>query len=104
VQFLASPEIQSDWGVRTGYIAARVSAWEIEPLRTRVQEFPQYAVARDQLATAGKEFSSYRAIDIQNIINTSLSQIISGAVPLSEAETVLANAQAQIDSLLADYR
>ncbi len=104
VQFLASPEIQSDWGVRTGYIAARVSAWEMEPLSTRVQEFPQYAVARDQLATAGKEFSSYRAIDIQNIINTSLSQIISGAVPLSEAETVLANAQAQIDSLLADYR
>ncbi|XWX03673.1 ABC transporter substrate-binding protein [Aggregatilineales bacterium SYSU G02658] len=104
VQFLASPEVQSDWGTRTGYIAARISAWDIDPLKSRAEEFPQYTVARDQLATAGKEFSSYRAIDIQNIINSTLSQIISGAVPLSEAEAVLANAQAQIDNLLADYR
>ncbi|MFQ3647085.1 MAG: ABC transporter substrate-binding protein [Anaerolineae bacterium] len=104
VQFLASPEVQSDWGARTGYIAARISAWELDPLKSRVEQFPQYAVARDQLATAGKEFSSYRTIDIQGIINSTLSQIISGAVPLSEAEALLANAQAQIDNLLADYR
>lgn len=104
VQFLASPEIQSDWGVKTGYIAARVSAWEIEPLLSRSVEFPQYVVARDQLATAGKEFTSYRSIDIQNIINSTLSQIISGAVPLSEAQDTLDSAQAQIDALLAEYR
>lgn len=104
VQFLASDEIQSEWGAATGYIAATQGAWEVEPLATLAQEFPQYLVARDQLAYAYKEFAAYRSIDLQNIINTSLSEIISGNRPLSDAATVLAEAQAQIDSLLADYR
>ncbi len=104
VQFLASPEIQSDWSARTGYIAARRSAWELDPLASLAEEFPQYVVARDQLDYAVKEFSAYRTIDLQNIINTELSRVISGQVPLSQAGEVLANAQAQIDSLLAEYQ
>lgn len=104
VAFLSSPEIQSDWGAQTGYIAARESAWELDPLARLSEEFPQYAVARDQLAYAYKEFASYRSIDIQNIINFTLSQIISGEVALDEAATLLADAQTQIDELLAEYR
>jgi sn-glycerol 3-phosphate transport system substrate-binding protein len=104
IQFLSSPEIQSDWGAATGYIAARQSAWELDPLAARVAEYPQYAVARDQLAIADREFTSYRAIDTQNIINTTLSSIISGAVPLDQAQATLDEAQAQIDSLLAEYQ
>ena len=103
-QYLASPEIQADWGAKTGYIAARESAWELEPLASLVEEYPQYAVARDQLDYAVKEFSAYRTIDLQNIINTELSRVISGEVPLAQAAEVLANAQAQIDSLLAEYQ
>lgn len=104
VLFLSSPEIQSDWSASNGYIAARQSAWELDPLRSLAEEFPQYTVARDQLAFAVKEFSAYRTIDLQNILNNALSRVISGSVPLSEAASVLAEAQAQIDSLLADYQ
>lgn len=104
VQYLASPEIQSDWGTQTGYIAARMSAWDLDPLKSRVAEYPQYAVARDQLAIAEREFSSYRAIDTQNIINATLSSIISGSVPLADAQATLDAAQAQIDSLLTEYK
>jgi sn-glycerol 3-phosphate transport system substrate-binding protein len=104
IQFLSSPEIQSDWGAATGYIASRQSSWELDPLAARVAEFPQYAVARDQLAIADREFTSYRAIDTQNIINTTLSSIISGSVPLDQAQATLDEAQAQIDSLLAEYQ
>lgn len=102
VMFLSSPEIQSDWGATTGYIAARVSAWDIDPLASLAEEFPQYAVARDQLDYIGKEFTSFRAIDIQGIINTTLSGIISGDV--DDAAGALATAQAQIDELLAPYQ
>lgn len=102
--YLASDEVQSDWGAATGYIAATYGAWEIDPLKTLVEEKPQYLVARDQLEYAYKEFDSYRSIDVQNIINTTLSSIISGNVPLSEAQAALDAAQAQIDSLLAEYR
>ncbi|MDZ4767400.1 MAG: ABC transporter substrate-binding protein, partial [Chloroflexota bacterium] len=79
VEFLSSPEIQADWGAATGYVAARQSAWELEPLASLVAERPQYSVARDQLAFAQKEFSSYRTIDVQGIINSTLGGILSGA-------------------------
>lgn len=102
IVFLSSPEIQSDWGAATGYIAARSSAWELDPLLSLTEEFPQYAVARDQLQFADEEFTAYRSVEIQNIINFELSNIISGSVPLSEAADVLANAQTQIDALLAE--
>ncbi len=99
--FLSSDEIQSDWGARTGYVAATRGAWEIDPLATLVEEKPQYLVARDQLEYAQKEFSAYRTIDIQTIINTTLSEIISGASANDGA--LLASAQTQIDGLLTDY-
>ncbi len=102
VMYLASPEIQSDWCAATGYVAARQSAWELDPLLTLTTERPQYLVARDQLAYAGKEFTSYRAIDVQGIINTTLSAILSGEA--TDIEATLATAQAQIDELLAPYQ
>lgn len=101
VKFLASPEIQADWGVRTGYVAARGTAWETEPLSSLAQEKPQYRVARDQIAYADREFVAYRSIDIQGIINTTLSNIITGQV--ADIDSELANAQSQIDALLADF-
>jgi len=104
VQFLSSPEIQSEWGAASGYIAARISAWELEPLATLAVENPQYAVARDQLEFAVKEFSSYRSIDVQNIINATLSRVISTEVPLADAAALLEEAQTQIDGLLEEYR
>jgi sn-glycerol 3-phosphate transport system substrate-binding protein len=100
VEFLSSPEIQADWTTRTGYIAARASAWDTEPLASLVESTPQYALARDQLEFAGKEFTSYRSIDVQNIINTTLGGIIAGDE--SDIAGALESAQAQIDSLLAE--
>ncbi len=102
VEFLSSPEIQADWGAATGYVAARQSAWELEPLASLVAERPQYSVARDQLAFAQKEFSSYRTIDVQGIINSTLGGILSGAE--TDAAAALTTAQEQIDGLLAEYQ
>lgn len=104
VTFMSSPEVQSEWATLGGYIAARQSAWELDPLASLVEEFPQYAVARDQLAVASIEFASFRSIDIQNIINATLSSILSGEVSLEDAPDALATAQEQIDGLLEEYR
>jgi len=102
IEFLSSPEIQADWTVQTGYIAARQSAWETDTLVNLLAEHPQYGVARDQLEYADREFSSYRAIDVQGIINTTLSSVLSGSE--TDAQAALDSAQAQIDSLLEEYR
>jgi sn-glycerol 3-phosphate transport system substrate-binding protein len=104
VMYLSSDEIQSDWSAATGYIAATKGAWDVEPLKSLTEEHPQYLVARDQLEIATKEFDSYRSIDIQNIINATLSGIFSGATPLADAPQALADAQTQIDALLAEYQ
>lgn len=104
VEYLSSPEVQADWGAASGYVAARISAWDLEPLASLVAEKPQYAVARDQLAIADREFASYRTIDAQNIINLTLSGILSGEVALADAPATLAEGQAQIDALLEEYR
>ncbi len=100
--FLASPEIQADWGATTGYIASSASAWETEPLASLAQEHAQYGVARDQLQFAGKEFSSYATITIQGIINGTLESILTGEA--EDAQAAMDAAQAQIDGILAEYR
>lgn len=102
VTFLASAEVQSDWGATTGYIAARQSAWEIDPLASLVEEFPQYGIARDQLEFAQKEYTSYGAITIQGIINGTLESILTGEA--EDAQAAMDEAQAQIDSILAEYQ
>lgn len=102
IQYLASPEIQSDWGAATGYIAARQSAWELDPLASLAAEKPQYGIAREQLAFADREFASYRSVDVTNIINSTLSAVLSGSE--TDAAGALASAQEQIDSLLAEYK
>jgi sn-glycerol 3-phosphate transport system substrate-binding protein len=102
IEFLASPEIQADWGARTGYVAARMSAWTLDPLKTLAAEKPQYAVARDQLEFAQKEFSAFRTIDLQGIINKTLSEVIAGTQ--TDISAALAAAQSQIDDLLKEYK
>ena len=102
VMFLASPEIQADWGATTGYIASNATAWDTEPLASLSEEYPHYQVARDQLQYAQKEFSSYATITIQGIINGTLQRILTGEA--EDAQTAMDEAQAQIDGILADYR
>ncbi|MFN8447032.1 MAG: ABC transporter substrate-binding protein [Anaerolineae bacterium] len=102
IQYLASPEIQSDWGAATGYIAGRVSAWDLDPLKSLADEKPQYSVARDQLQFADREFATYRSVDTTNIINQTLSGVLSGSE--TDAAAAMASAQEQIDSLLAEYK
>ncbi len=101
-QYLASPEVQSDWGAATGYVAARQSAWDLDPLKSLSEEHPQYAVARDQLQFADREFATYRSVDTTNIINQTLSAVLSGSE--TDAAAAIASAQQQIDSLLEEYK
>src|SRR5690606_5188582 len=76
IQYLASPEIQADWGTATGYVAARESAWDLEPLATLVEENPQYGVARAQLEFADKELATHQGLDIRSILGQAISRAI----------------------------
>jgi sn-glycerol 3-phosphate transport system substrate-binding protein len=100
VEYLTSPEIQADWTANTGYIAARQSAWETDTLLALVADEPEFAVARDQLAYARKELTTFDGIAVRGIINTALGLVVSGE---AEPQAALDAAQAEAEALLAAY-
>lgn len=101
VQYLSSPEIQADWTIGTGYIAARQSAWESEELLNLVAESPQYGIARDQLQYASKELATHQGLDIRAILNQAVSISIAGDLTPQDA---LDQAQAEAEAILSQYR
>ncbi len=100
-RFLSSPEIQSEWTVASGYVAPLAEAWEIEPLASYAQEFPQAAVARDQLPVAEKEFSTYRRQEVGDFMTQAIQTALDGG---GDVQQLLDNAQQQADSVLDEYR
>jgi len=101
IQFLSSPEIQSDWGAATGYIAARKSAWDIDPLKQLTTDKPQYGVARDQLEYADRELSTHQALDVRQILGKAIVRVISGE---QGAQDSLDQAQKEADAILSQYK
>ncbi|TLP93837.1 ABC transporter substrate-binding protein [Nesterenkonia salmonea] len=99
-RFLSSPEIQSDWGVESGYVAPLDAAWETEPLASYAEEFPQAAVAREQLAVAEPEFGVYRRQEVFDVMANSIEAVMGGA----DVDSELEQAQQQADSILDEYR
>ena len=101
IQFLTSPEKQAAWTVGTGYIASRISAWDVKALKDLTATKPQYLVARDQLQYAEKELATHQGADVQQIFGKAVQAAITGDKTPQQA---LDEAQAIADKLLADYK
>jgi sn-glycerol 3-phosphate transport system substrate-binding protein len=101
IQFLSSPEIQSDWSAGTGYVAARKAAWDVDPLKKLVSEKPQYGVARDQLEFAQKELATHQSKDVRDILGKAIARVITGEMKPKES---LDQAQAEAEKILAEYK
>ncbi len=100
IQFLSSPEIQADWSANTGYIAARQSAWNDDPLKSLAAQYPQYTVARDQLQYADRELATHDSIDVRNTLGKAISRVITGD---QDAQSSLDQAQTEAEAILAEY-
>lgn len=101
VQYLTSPQVQADWTLNTGYIAATRSAWETDLLEELVERAPQYAVARDQLQYAAKELTTHDGIRVRDALNDALEAVLSGE---ADPQTALSEAQQAADEILEPYR
>lgn len=99
-RYLSSPEIQSDWGVESGYVAPLDEAWEMEPLTGYVEEFPQAGVARDQLDVAEPEFGTYRRQEVFDVMANAIEDVMGGA----DVQESLEQAQERADEILEEYR
>lgn len=101
IQYLSSPEIQSNWGAATGYIAARKSAWDLDPLKQLTTDKPQYGIARDQLEFANRELSTHQALDVRQILGKAIVRVISGEQAAQES---LDQAQKEAEAILKQFK
>ena len=101
IEFLSEVERTADFSVQTGYIAARVSAYETTVMTGYIAEVPQAADARDALEFAGAEFSVQNLGEVRNIFHDYLQRAYNGEMTAADA---MAAAQVDADAALEAFK
>ena len=101
IKWISQPEQAAKWSIATGYVAPSPATWETDVMKAYVADFPPALVARDQLAFAAAELSTYENQRVTRVFNDALHAAITGEKSAAEA---LAEAQAKADDILKDYR
>ena len=101
VKWATEPAQAADWTIATGYVAPRADIWESDVMKAYTADFPQALVARDQLAHAVAELSTFEGPRVTQLLNSALESAITGQKSPKDA---LDGAQADADAILAAYR
>lgn len=101
VKWATEPAQAAEWTMATGYVAPRPDVWESDAMKAYVADFPQAAVARDQLAYAVAELSTHDGPKVTQLLNSALEAAITGQKTPKEA---LDAAQAEAEAILAAYK
>ena len=99
-QCLTEPELAAQWSMDSGYVATGQPAWDTQAMLDYAEEFPQDAVARDQLEFAQGETTTHDNGRVSQLINDTIASVLTGQ---AEAEPALQDLQAEIDSILEPY-
>lgn len=100
-QCLTEPERAAQWSMQSGYVATGQPAWDTETMTTYATEFPQAAVARDQLDFAQGETTSHENGRVAQLINDAIASVLTGT---AEPEAAMTQLQSDIDGVLASYQ
>jgi len=101
IKFMTSPENSARWSMKTGYMGVSPATYETAALKEYVAGFPYAAVARDQLAYATAELSTYQTGRIRKTLDDAIQAALTGA---KTSEAALKEAQGVADRLLKNYR
>jgi sn-glycerol 3-phosphate transport system substrate-binding protein len=101
VKWMTSAERAAQWGVETGYVAARRDAWPTPAMKRYVAGFPAAAVARDQLPYSVAELSTHENQRVLKTLDEGLQAALTGAKTPAQA---LKDAQAEAERILRPYR
>ncbi|HEX7073813.1 MAG TPA: ABC transporter substrate-binding protein [Hyphomicrobiaceae bacterium] len=101
IQWCTSPERAAQWCVDTGYVAVRPDSFETPALKKYVEDFPQAAVARDQLEFAVAELSTHENQRVTKALNDGLQAALTGS---KTPEQAMKDSQAEADRILRAYR
>jgi sn-glycerol 3-phosphate transport system substrate-binding protein len=101
VKWATAPDQAADWSIATGYVAPREDTWETERMKAYAEEVPGALVAREQLAYAVPELSTFEGPRITQIMNDNIAAAIVGDKTPAQA---MADAQSAADAILAAYQ
>ena len=100
IKFMTSPELQAQWSVDSGYVAARRSSWNLPLMRDYVRQWPQALTAREQLAYAKAELPVYNLQQVKDIIAEAEQAVVLGRKEVREATR---EAQRRVDEALKPF-
>lgn len=101
IQFLTQPDRVAQWSIDTGYVGTTKAAYETDKLKTYIKDFPQAAVARDQLQYADSELSTYQNGQVTKLFNDNIQAALLGTMTPKEA---LDKSQQQADDILKSFQ
>jgi sn-glycerol 3-phosphate transport system substrate-binding protein len=101
MHWLTQPERAADWSVQTGYVAVRPDSYDTPAMKAYVADFPQAAVARDQLPFAVAELSTHENQRVTKALNDGLQAALTGT---KQPEPAMKEAQAEAERILKPYR
>lgn len=98
---LTEPELAAEWSMESGYVATGPEAWETDTMIEYAEEFPQAAVARDQLEVAVGETTTHENGRVSQAINDAIAAVLTGEV---EPQDGLTQLQGNIDEILKPHQ
>ncbi|NQX69792.1 ABC transporter substrate-binding protein [Paenibacillus alba] len=101
IEFLTQPQRVAQWSIDTGYVGTTKAAYETDLLKNYVKDFPQAAVARDQLQYADSELSTFQNGQVTKLFNDNIQAALLGNMSPKEA---LDKSQQQADDILKTFR
>lgn len=101
IRYLTQPERIAEWSMKTGYVGTRADAYETATLKNYVKDFPQAAVARDQLEFASAELSTFQTGRVRKALDDAIQAVLTGT---KTPQAALGDAQKTAEGLLKRYR
>ena len=101
IKWITTAERAAQWGIDTGYVAVRPDSWDTPAMKKYVADFPQAAVARDQLPVSVAELSTHDNQRVTKALNDALQAALTGTKP---AATALKDAQTEATRILKNYK
>ena len=86
IKYLVDPQQQSDWAAATGYVPVRRSSLELDPIKSRYETDPRFAVAFEQLGENVDDVTANGPVigplrEIRVVTARAVQAILTGAAP-----------------------
>ncbi len=101
IQFMSSNDIQADWSMHTGYIAASPAAYQTAAMKAYLAKTPQASVAPDGIEYAKAELAAHDNAQVQKFLGDAVQAVLTGK---SDPSSALQSAQQQATQLLSAFK